>query len=74
MRTFYIIKLMDGRYVQAADQYQCWYCDEIDNAGFFATEEEAIQYGPKDQYFTIIKFYDKWAGLNLNYNTNTGNG
>ena len=59
MRTFYIIRLMDGRYLQWADRYDQGYCIDIVNAGHFQSEEEAIEFGPLNQPFTIIKFYDK---------------
>ena len=59
MRTFYIIRMIDGRYVHEADQHYTLYCDELDKAALFGSEEEAVNSAPSWGPFTIIKFYDK---------------
>lgn len=60
MKTFYIIQMMDGRYVESSDWDSGYeYCQSMDEAGFFSSEEEAIEFAPSSQPFTIIKFYDK---------------
>lgn len=59
MRTFYIIQMIDGKYVQEDNEYYVLYCVELDGALRFDSEEEAIKHAPSWGPFTIIKFYDK---------------
>ena len=58
MRTFYIIQMIDGKYISYIDEVY-HYVDTMDCAAFFDTEEIAVQIAPINQAFTIIKFYDK---------------
>ena len=62
MNTFYVIQMRDGSYVQFSDPLGMEpfeYTNSLYTAGYFKSEEEAIERAPSDQPFTIIKFYDK---------------
>ena len=58
MKTFYIIQMIDGKYIGYIDELY-HYVDTMDCAAFFDTEEIAIRLAPTNQAFTVIKFYDK---------------
>lgn len=58
MNTFFVIQMIDGKYIGYIDKVY-HYVDTMDCAAFFDTEEEAILLAPANQAFTIIKFYDK---------------
>lgn len=59
MNVFYIIQMLDGRYLAEDTYFYTSYCDSMGDAITFLTEEEAIRVAPMSQPFTIIKFYDK---------------
>lgn len=59
MRAFYIIQMIDGRYVHEINENYALYSDELDKAALFDSEEEAVNSAPSWGPFTIIKFYDK---------------
>jgi len=59
MKKFYIIQLLDGRYLAEDTEVFTQYCDNMGDALFFDSEEEAIVRAPAWCPFTIIKFYDK---------------
>lgn len=59
MKTFYIIQMLDGRYLAKDTEVFTQYCDNMGDAQFFHSEEEAIDRAPAWAPFTIIKFYDK---------------
>jgi len=51
--------MIDGRCVHEVDEHYTLYCDELDKAALFDSEEEAVNSAPSWGPFTIIKFYDK---------------
>lgn len=58
MNTFYIIQMLDGRFVHEYVDYFS-YCKDMEIAARFESKEEAINWAPSFAPFTIIKFYDK---------------
>lgn len=59
MKTFYIIQMIDGKYVQEDNEFYMLYCDTLQEAARFDSKKEAIKRAPANQPFTVIKFYDK---------------
>lgn len=59
MKKFYIVLLIDGRYIHEATNAYTLYCDNIEEAVRFSSKKEAIEYGPLSTPFEVIKFYDK---------------
>jgi len=60
MKTFYVVQMSDGRYLDAGTEIDYFqYCTAFNDAAFFNSEEGAIRFAPYNQPFTVIKFYDK---------------